>query len=463
MRKTICLTLPLLLGACSRYETGIDRTVLRGTVTLAPESLTEGETEQGSNDDEAFGLDLGFVSYRPAVVSGTCLDYDAFSGTPSGDLDTYLFSPQSDGSLPISLSFDSDEGIVYSVVVYDLAAVDADGNPTAIAGGLTVDSGGAYGFEVEVSAGGDYAIVVGGTRNANEAPNDYTLTVYGFDPNGSDVLVGAYAEQDPLARTWPLGGTSLSTFEWDDATLSWSGSYEVLFIRSLTTSYENEETEEGRTDEVNEAIASVWMHAGTYTNLNSAILAGVSYATTAVEVSLSTDDAEQQIIEGVDLVIDETQPIQIGWEFAETEPNDVAIDGTTYNLSGDLSGANVLPTSSGLGYVDVLSGALEYTIDDPGWADDNDVFALTVSESVGAVISAEWSDAGADVDLHLYDSTGTLIAAGWAVANSNPEVVNTADWGITFEPGQTYYVGLFGYSGTAGSKDWSMSIEYTGP
>lgn len=453
------LTLLALIAACGRYETGIDRSVLRGTVTLAPESLSEGEAALGANDETALAMDLGYITYRPYIVSGSCLEFDNFSGSPSGDLDWYVFSPQTDGLLPITLDYDSDEGIFFSVVVYDLDAVDADGNPTAIAGGLTTDAFGAYYVEADVVAGGNYGVLVGGTRNPNEAPPDYTLTLWAFDPNGVDFLVGAYAEEDPFARTNPLGGTSLSTFTWDEASMSWTGEYEVLFIRSLVTSYTDPETEEGRTDVVDEAIPSVWMHAGSYSSLNSAILAGNSYATTAVQVTLSTDDAEQDIHEGIALVIDETQPIQIGWEFSETEPNDVELDGTNYVLIGDVAGANVTPTASGLGYVDIISGAVTYATDDPEWAGDNDVFALPADEALNAVVTLEWDDAAADVDLLIFNDAGELIA--YAASAALPEVAILGDFGASTAAGGMIYFQVLGWSGTAGDKNYTLSLEYS--
>lgn len=461
MRSTILAILALpLLASCGRYETGIDRSVLRGTVTLAPEATAEAETEQGANDEAALGLDLGFLGYRVFQVTGSCLEFDSFSGSPGGDLDWFLFSPQTDGLLPISFDFPAEDGINYSVVVYDLDLVDEAGDPTAIAtGAVGEDTPGAMDLEVEVVAGGNYAIRVGGLKNANDASPEYTLTLWGFDPNGVQFLVGAYAEQDPFARTYPLGGTSLSTFSWDDATMSWTGDWEALFVRSLVTTVEGEGEDEVRTDEVDEAIASVWMHAGSYGSLNSAILAGDSFATTAVQVELGTDDAEQDIHEGIAITIDETQPIQFGWEFAETEPNDVTLDDANYVLVGDMTAANVLPVASGLGYVDIVTGSVTYAADNPEWAGDNDVFALPAAEVLNAVVTLEWEDSGADIDLLIFNEAGELIA--YAATADLPEVAVLGDFGAGTSADSMIYFQLLGWSGTAGEKPYTLSLEYS--
>lgn len=450
-----------LLISCGGYETGIDRSVIQGTLALMPELAEESETEQGSNDEALLAVDLGYLGYRVFQVSGSCLEFDNFSGQPAGDMDWYVFSAQAGGTLAISFEYPS-ETASYDVTVYDLDLVDAEGDPTAIGGGSTADSAGAFALEVEVVEGGSYAVRVGGLRNPDGDAGDYMLTLWGMDPNGVDFLVGAYAEEDPFARTSPLGGTSVSEFTWDDASMSWSGPFEVLAIRSLTTTYEGEGEDEVRTDVVDEAIASVWMHAGSYNSLNSSILAGVSYASTAVQVTLSTDDATTDLHTGVELAIDETQPIQIGWEFAETEPNDVELDQANYVLVGDLSAANELPVASGLGYVDLVTGALTFEVVDPAFSGDNDVFALTSAESLGATITLDWDDAGADIDMFIFNQDGQLVA--YAASVAKPEVAVLSDFGATIEPGQQLLLQLLGYSAAeVGDKTYEIAVEYSSP
>lgn len=456
------LLLLALLASCGGYEHDIDRSVLRGTVTLAPEALEEGEAEAGANDDATLATDLGYFSYRTYQITGSCLEFDNFSGTPNGDVDWYAFSPQVDGALAVTLDFSAEDGIYFYVGVFDLDTLNEVGEPTELVGTVPIDSGGTYTFEADVVAGGNYAVVVGGTRNQNDADPSYTLTLWPFDPTGSDVLVGAYAEQDPFERSYPLGGTSVSAFDWDDATMSWSGDFEILYIRSLTTTYTDPATGEGRDDQVEEAINSVWLHAGTYGSLNSAILAGVSFSTTSVEVTLNTDDAETDLHEGIQLSIDETQPIQVGWVFTETEPNDVELDTSTFTLVGDLSVANALPTASGLGFVDFASGSLTYDVDDPLWDTDNDVLALSASELSTAILTLDWSDPLADIDMIIFDSTGNWLSYSTA-SSAKPETLTLSDEGIYFGPDETIYLQILGYYGAAGEQPWSLSIEYTTP
>jgi len=453
------LLLAGLFSSCGRYETGIDRSIIRGTISLVPSTYTEDEgSTAGLNDTPDLGQDLGFFGYRVFQVTGSCLDYsvDSFSGEPDGDIDWYLFSPQADGTSTISFDFPDDDKLIYDVTVFDLGTLDDDGNPTAVGGGSTLDSAGAFSADVDLSANGSYVVRVAGLRNSNGVSSDYTLTLWGYDPNGQQFLVGAYAEQDPFERTYPLGGTSVETFTWDEATMSWQGDYEALYVRSLSTTYD---TADNRTDAVDEAIPSVWMHAGNYSSLNAGILAGVSYASTAVEVTLSTDDATTDEHDGVDIAVDSTQPIQIGWEFGETEPNDVELDQTNYLLVGDMTAANTTPTASGLGYVDVMSGLLNYPTDSPEWAGDNDVFALPADEALDAVVSLDWDDAGADIDLLIFDDTGALIA--YAASADKPEVTKLSDTGASTAAGGMIYFQILGWDGTAGDKAYTLQLEYS--
>lgn len=456
------LLLAGLLSSCGRYETGIDRSIIRGTLSLVPSTFSEEEgANAGLNDSTDLGQDLGFFGYRIFQVTGSCLAYgvDRLSGDPTGDVDYYLFSSQADGTTTLYFDFPDDADLIYDVTVFDLATLDDDGNPTAIAGGSTLDSGGAWSADVDLAADGSYAVGVAGLRNDNDAATDYTLTLWGFDPNGVQFLVGAYAEQDPFERTYPLGGTSVENFTWNEDTLAWEGDYEALYIRSLTTTYDSGDN---RTDEVDEAIPTVWMHAGDYSSLNDGILAGVSYASTATEVQLSTDDATTDEHDNVDIAVDTTQPIQIGWQYSEVEPNDVEIDGSTLTLTGDLSGANALPLATGLGYVDQITGILTYTADDPLWETDNDTFALSVGSELSANLTLDWDDSSADIDMIVFDSSGNWLTYAGA-SSAKPEKVKLADSGIYLEPDQVVYLQVLGYAGTAGDKNWSLNIEYTSP
>ena len=464
----------ILLGgllSCGRYETGIDRSVLRGTLTLAPVTLTEEEESGHLNDIPSKAVDLGFVANRAVQIKGTCLDFSKNQDQePVGDKDMYAFTALQDGSFTFVLEYASAEisgdtagttdGVVYALQVYDLDALDGDGNPTLVGGGSTE---GAYGYAevvVDLVAKGSYAVRVGGLTNDVGASGDYTLTMPGFDPNGKDFLVGAYQSADIFDHGDPVGGTSVSTFTWDASALTWTGSFEILYIRAVSTTYD---TAGKPTNAIDEAVPAVYLTAADFNSLNSGILAGNMYASASVEVALSTDDATQDIHEDLAVTIDQIQPLQVGWTTAEVEPNDVTVDTATYNLVGDLAGAQVLPVGTGLGYVDYITGALEYGIDDPAYTSDADIYAFTVSAESSANFALEWTDTSADLDIHLYDSTGGLIAAGWYIANTNPESFTPVDFGFLLVPGETYYLGVLGYAGAAGTKDYTVGIEYTTP
>lgn len=485
-RNTAILVLSALL-ACDRYETGIDRTVIQGNIELVPAETTEAETTQGSNESLELAEDLGFIGYRVARLHGTTLDYgaDISTGKVNGDWDYYTFSPLLEGTLTLSFSYAGPgevdtadlpkDDTVYAVQILDLDTLDESGEPTVIFEGDTAGYYGLFTADLTVAAKGHYAIGVGGSKNKSD-DNTYEIRIDGFDPNGTQFLVGAYQEADFAEHGNPVGGTSVDSFEYDESTYTWSGAFEVLFIREVITCA-NADTDclatqsdppttpddTGITTDVNEDLPTVYLYAGTFSSLNAGILAGTHFSSEGVAVQLSTDDAETDLHTDVALRVDAIQPLLVGWQFTEEEPNDVTIDGATYNLTGDLTAANVLPLGTGLGYVDFLDGTLIYEVDDPAWSNDADVFAFEVGEQAGATISLGWANAADDLDLHFYDSAGTLLAAGWYIANSNPELFGTADFGLTLEPGQTYYLAVLGYGGAAGERDWSLSIEYTTP
>ena len=76
------------LGACApEPETGIDRTVLSGTVQITPHLTIEDESVVGSNDaivdnvdtDKVVEIahDLGLLGHRYSLVDGTCHTFSA--------------------------------------------------------------------------------------------------------------------------------------------------------------------------------------------------------------------------------------------------------------------------------------------------------------------------------------------------------------------------------------------------
>lgn len=472
MRKAH-IPLLLLLSACGRYETGIDRTVLQGKLFIPPVSTAEQEQAEGDNDDLTLAQDLGELGFQVQVLTGDSLSAGYVLGEPTGDLDWYTFTPRQDGTTAFSLLYPGIEGeidaenppeepVIMLVDIVNLSEVDEAGEPVVVYSGTTRDFYGDAEFSLDVIGGDTYAMRLAERANTS-GDTSYTLVAWGFDPTGTQFLIGAYAEEDIFSRGDPLGGTSVNTFAMNDY-LTWEAEFEILAIRSLVTVTD---TAGVPTSTVDEAIPSVYLHAGTFSSLNASVLAGDLYSTAPTSVTLSTDDASTDLHTDLVVTCDAVQPIQFGWTFVEAETeeetNDVEIDYDTYSLVGDLANADVLEIASGLGFVDRVDGSLVYLSDDPGWADDNDIYALTVPEQMGATLTLGWADPVADLDLHLFDSAGNFLVAGWYTANSNPEIITTGDWGIVFEPGETYYIGVFGYSGLAGDYPYELSIEYTSP
>lgn len=459
------LSATTLLGAgCHGYETGIDRSVIQGTLFIPPQLADEGEATQGLNDDVATPTDLGYLAWRVVQVSGTCLEFgrSTFDGSPTGDLDWYTFTAQGSGTVTLAFDYPGpgadvdyddppEETIFYDVSVYDLGA-DA-----VIAGGPSAGSYGALGFDFDVSDGGSYGIRVGGTKNANEDAG-YTLTMFGLDPNETQFLVGAYQESDPFERTDPVGGTSVSQLDYDEDTMTWSGDFELLAIRTVDS---NVDTAGVRTDDVNESLASVYLMGADFSNLNSGILAGTMYSSTLSSVALSTDDAETDLHTGAIVTVDSIQPIQYGWTLVETEPNDVELDGTNYVLIGDTSAANVAEVASGLGFVDTISAILTYETDEPAWDTDNDVFQISTASDLAGTITLAWGDPAYDLDMLIFDSTGALIA--YAANVDYPEVATLSDFGAVLYAGETYYIQVLGYGGGAGEMPYTVSLEWSSP
>ena len=160
-------------------------------------------------------------------------------------------------------------------------------------------------------------------------------------------------------------------------------------------------------------------------------------------------------------MIDTVQPKVYGWTHEEVEPNNAADYGDYYAIA-DLSGAGEPPMASGPGIVDVIKGEIVFDADAPGtWSPEHDLFALTVPESSGAFVTMEWGDAAIDLDLHLYDRAGDVVAYSWY---AKPEVFDSiGEFGVVFEPGETYYIGVLGWDVAAGSTDYTIEVEWLTP
>ena len=522
MRLFTIPSLTLLAVACYAPETGIDQTTLVGTVELPPaaealEEDTDGTESARDTYDTAQEIEL---NWRWQNVGGQIRQF------PPGleDVDWYSFSPLADGAFTVVFEYgeeyslmpggspggakedtgqedtgaagdtdkvpnkdtgdkptddtgdtsgdtsdtagdSADTGFseleVYAVYVHDLSELDADGNPTEIAGGLTDGSAGIFEIPLdEVTAGGSYAVSVAMVLNDNGSYGKYEVWFSSSDPTDSGIKLGAYADASDYAnRGDPVSGAAVNNWVFDADSRTWSGTYEMLYFKSVTSDTGmNSYGEVVDVHEVTEGAGTVYLVGGTFSSLNQGLPAGTLHNGTPIEVVLKAD--KENTADTV--VIDTIAPKEIGWETAEEEPNDVAIDENTYNLSGDLADAQALPVGSGVPFVDVITGTMSLTIDDPYWTDDQDVYALTVSESANATFALAMPT-DVDFDLHLYDFEGTYIAVGWGEANSNPEFINTELWGVTLEPDTTYYIAVHPWEGAAGDHEYQIEIEWIAP
>jgi hypothetical protein len=494
--RPLTLASLLALSACPGPEQGLDKTVIRGLLEIPPWAGTEGpDSDKVENAEWVNATTLEPLTWRQMNVTGNTRFFGGVG--QMGDEDRYTLDSQGDGTLQVTLAFTT--GIsgetdltTYTLELYDLSVTDEDGE---VVTAVSVASSGTHGLvtaTLPVTRGGSYGIGVLAGRSTEFDSGDYTFTVTSLTPSDGQFLVGAYLEEDPTLHTAPVGGAAVDRMSWDAQTATWRGTFEIFFVREVIpdTAQMKEQAEryEGDTGRTlppvwttDETLETVYLAGGNLTGLNASIGAGTLFSATskAVDASAHGEDgivggwavglgpAGSRISSDVVVVVDTIRPRVIGWEFTETEPNDVAVDPGTYALDpAGLDAAETLPVASGPGYVDVIHGEQLWTVDDPAWGDggDVDVFALTVPSTVDLVATLTWPDPAEDLDMHLYDAGGVLIAAGWAVANSDPEVFSTVtDFGLALDPKTEYYLAILGYTGPAGTRAYTVDMEYAAP
>lgn len=219
---------------------------------------------------------------------------------------------------------------------------------------------------------------------------------------------------------------------------------------------------------VDESLSTVHLMSGSFPSLNSGLVAGMLFSSQPVPVNVEnakhsySATSYRHEIRDVSIVIDTVQPKVYGWTHEEVEPNNAADYGDYYTL-GDSSGAGTPDIASGPGIVDVITGTIEFAEEAPGdWSAEHDLFALTVPETSGAFVTMDWGDAGYDLDLHLYNGAGEVVAYSWY---AKPEVFDSiGEFEVTFEPGETYYIGVLGWDVAAtGNTDYTIEIEWLAP
>lgn len=529
MRRNILVL--LLAVACAKPETGIDHSVLTGTATIPPATVEGSErlSTAAANAQPVGPEDSTALTYRPVLVTGATDSFRAnrLEGETVGDPDWYAFSPVADGTWDIHLVLDAAAGprppadtgpadtgpadtgpadtgadtgtdtgagdtadtggdtadtgapgdtaptytddIVLAVEVYDAATYDPEADNFPVASATTDGAGGDLVLSVPVTAGTDYLVVVGGAFGPDDTEVAYTLILPGSTPPDGAVLVGAYAGTDPLVAEAPLGGSTVSGWTLDAATWTWSAGWTLRGIRSMNAPPVDENTEDTATPEydptVTEGADVVYVRAGTLSSLNATPSAGSLYCTQAVAVEPTGGDVTVE----EPVVLDAVAPKVIGVEAVEEQP-----DATVAELDADLIlvedtlAAQDLGMLSGLGYVDIVDGTIEFDPAVSGWTgNDGDAFAFMVPETMYVKLTASWEDAAADVDFGIwgyYEGYGFIdwfssFGDSYCLTGANPEVCETI---VPFEPETTYYLVALGYLGTD-DEPYHVELEWLAP
>ncbi|HJN75459.1 MAG TPA: hypothetical protein QGF58_16135 [Myxococcota bacterium] len=505
----------LLLLACVPTETGIDSTTLSGSVVIHQVIIEEERDLLAAPRDTVDTAQQVGASWRWEAVEAAIRQFpqDASDEKPV-DVDYYTFTALADGTFTVILHYGPDgsgaapdtavpdsgdsgdsgdssdsgdsgdsadsadtgplpDALLYDLYIYDLSqdvhVHDPDEGDTyessleSMAGSSTQDAEGLLEVLFEVEAGTEYAVMVSPVQNLDSVARTYTLEFSGLSPEEGGIIAGAFADaSDYLDKGALLGGAEVRDWELDLESRTWTGSYTMVGFKAVTTDSEavNDFEEVFDQHTVKEGAGTVFLVAGDFKNLNQGLPAGTLHNAAPVEVALSADKDNT----AGDILLDTIAPKVIGWTFEEEEPNDLGwgaedIDPAT------LSAGNALPVASGLGFVDIIQGSLEYTAD-PGDGDwelnENDVYIITTPEDLDATIVATWAD-DANLDANLYDAEGVLVAAGWAVADVNPEVFQPTQFDVVLSGGSEWYLVILGWTGEVGAHDYTIELEWLSP
>ncbi|GEM_PF-7090592 len=153
------------------------------------------------------------------------------------------------------------------------------------------------------------------------------------------------------------------------------------------------------------------------------------------------------------------------WSVAEIEPNDLALDAETTQLTGDLEVAQALTELGGTCASGVIEGAIVFQQTDPHWEQaDVDAFALTVATELGFEAKLTWdapNDANLDIALFAADATPWMV--GWDPDDVHPEQIELQSHGYTLQPGQTYHLVVLGWEGPASEYHYTLELGATEP
>lgn len=501
----------LLLVSCTTPETGIDHTVLTGTITIPAATASDSRTNDSIAAPTPLGVDdSDLLTWRSVIVDGKVSDWPAGFNAP-GDPDNYAFTPVADGTFTFTLSFATtaagaggpppdtgatdtgggdtgggdtgggdtadtgDTGAaptyadadVLRVRILDPATFDEAAGTGILA---EVDSDGTVGnvtFDYDVIAGTTYVVEVFGVASQAEAVLDYTLVVSGSAPTDATILVGAYLGSDPTVAENPVGGTNAVDWTYDPVTYAWNGSWKMTWLRAVTTPEdENPDDLFPAVSTVAESPATFYVRAGSLTSLNAGLAAGALYSTAVVELSAS--GGEQELVDP--LVLDGLAPKIIGIQTAETLPDttDAQINAADNTLDLTTMVAQDLGVLSVPGFVDVITGS---SLIDPGYegwnaTNDSDAYSFTLAEPANVRMAVAWAGT-ADIDIGIWyeDATYGVIdlfssfSDDYCLTGDNPEVCESS---FALEAGVAYHVVVLGYSGD-GDVPYTLELEWSAP
>jgi hypothetical protein len=386
MRNTTILF--LVLAGCAQTEEDIDTTIIRGNILVAPASFEEpADSGETANDSWLTPTELPMIHYRELTVTGTAQEFGSIEDVVEGNHDMYTIVAAGSGTVGLDLGFETEQGMgrdrtILGVDIYDLdnaeeecttayscapveaecgceasydegseACVEADGCtdectwqvvatetcvPLPTISTTTDGTLGDFSTSFEVVDGTTYGIdiiSIDSTELDEGSVKDYSFTIGALTPDEDEFLVGAYLEQDPLARGNPVGGGSVYDLAWDEVERAWVGKFEIVHIKSVestetcelepgcvaaeeecgceasydeatescvvedgcedacTWSVEQVESDDCSEDHVvTEGHDQVWLLGGTWPTLNASIPSGSLYSSEAVQVATGDGD-----------------------------------------------------------------------------------------------------------------------------------------------------------------------------
>jgi hypothetical protein len=276
------LTLLSLLTACTSGETGIQDSMITGTVLIPPAAYAETETVQGMNDSLDTPESMNLLSFRYLEAKGRIASFgtDADTGTIIGDVDTYTFIAATTGDLDVHFTWTEHgepeevdtgggdtggadtgggdtggdtgsepsgaveehtggEDSTFVITILDLGPAAGGGDTTILSESTTTGGYGAWEGTLAVEPNNLYAVQIQG-KSSRSGARGYALGVSGFDPNETTVSVGAFPKADADNKGEPLGGTTVAAFAFNEVNKTWSGEYTIWDIRGVKTCEEGE-------------------------------------------------------------------------------------------------------------------------------------------------------------------------------------------------------------------------------